>query len=87
MERTTNKMSELNELVPVTDKDSKIEVLLKNDEPVEKEVELSLLNVFANMKKSFRLYAWIILLCMAVGLLAPYSILATPRVLPTIIQR
>ena len=68
-------MSDLNELVPVTDKDSKIEVLLKNDEPVEKEVELSLLNVFANMKKSFRLYAWIILLCMAVGILAPYSIL------------
>ena len=68
-------MSDHNDLIPVPDKDSKIEVLLKNDEPVEREVELSLLNVFTNMKKSFRLYAWIILLCMAVGLLAPYSIL------------
>jgi hypothetical protein len=68
-------MSDHNDLIPVSDKDSKIEVLLKNDEPVEREVELSLLNVFTNMKKSFRLYAWIILLCMAVGLLAPYSIL------------
>lgn len=68
-------MSDHNDLIPVSDKDSKIEVLLKNDEPVEHEVELSLLNVFTNMKNSFRLYAWIILLCMTVGLFAPYSIL------------
>lgn len=68
-------MSDHNDLIPVSDKDSKIEVLLKNDEPVEREVELSLLNVFTNMKNSFCLYAWIILLCMTVGLFAPYSIL------------
>ena len=67
-------MSEKNELIPLNDKDGKIEVLLKNEEPSEREVELSLLNVFANMKKSMRLYAWIILLCLSVGLVAPYTI-------------
>ncbi len=77
-------MSEKNELIPLNDNDSKIEVLLKNDESLERDDDLNLLNIFTNMKKSFRLYSWIILLCFAIGLLAPYSILLIKDKTPSV---
>ena len=61
------------DLIPNPDQDSRIEVYLKNDEiAVPEEAELSLLNVFNNMKKSFRLYAWVMLLTFTLGLVIPY---------------
>ena len=68
-------MSDQNNLLPVPDKDGKIEVLLRNDDTYTEEAELSLFNVFVNMRKTLRLYAWIILLCLSIGLAAPYSIM------------
>lgn len=65
-------MSELKDnLIPaVKDDNSKVEVVIKHDENDRVE-ELDLLHIFVNMGKKKRIYAWLIILCMLVGLAAP----------------
>ncbi len=48
----------------------KVEVVVKQDN-YQEEAELDLVQVFVNMGKKKRIYAWIIILCMLVGFAAP----------------
>ena len=68
-------MAEKYDLVARPEKDSKVEIYLNNPEPVmmdDSEGEISLMNVFAYMKKARGFFAWITIVCMIVGVLVPY---------------
>ena len=57
-------------LVPVGDKDSRIELVV-NRPPDEGGREIDLARVFRNMKLKLRVFAWVILFCFALGLCVP----------------
>lgn len=65
-------MSDINEKIKnlKTDDDSKVQVVIKKEDR-ENLDELNLLHIFVNMKQKGRIYAWLIVLCMLVGLAAP----------------
>ncbi len=57
-------------LIPSADRDSRIQVFV-NQPQDDGALEIDLVRVFRNMKRKFRIYAWVILLCFAVGLCVP----------------
>lgn len=67
-----NNMSDLNEKLISASKDenSKVEVLIKRDESNQAE-ELDLLHIFVNMGKKRRIYAWLIIISLLIGLAVP----------------
>ena len=52
------------------EKNKKVEVVVKRDAAAEG-TELDLVRVFSNMGKKKRVYAWLVLFCMLVGLAVP----------------
>ena len=64
-------MDDLNKIISTEKKESStVEVVVKR-EPDENVTELDLVQVFVNMGKKRRIYAWIIIACLLVGLAAP----------------
>lgn len=57
-------------LIPSGDRDSRIQVVV-NQNRDDSEMEIDLVRVFRNMKLKLRVFAWVILLCLALGLCAP----------------
>ncbi len=57
-------------LIPSGDRDSRIQVVV-NQTRDDSEMEIDLVRVFHNMKLKLRVFAWVILLCLALGLCAP----------------
>ncbi len=57
-------------LIPSGDRDSRIQVVV-NQTRDDSEMEIDLVRVFHNMKLKLRIFAWVILLCLALGLCAP----------------
>lgn len=58
------------DLVLTRDRDSRIEVVV-NQPGADTVTEINLLRVFRNMKRRFRVFIWVILLCFTVGICAP----------------
>ena len=58
------------ELILPENRDSRINVVINRSE-ADDEAEINLARVFHNMKIKFRVFAWVILLCFAVGICAP----------------
>lgn len=65
-------MSEINEKISSLrqDDNSQVQVVIKREDN-EYQDELDLLHIFVNMKQKRRIYAWVIILCLVVGLTAP----------------
>lgn len=57
-------------LIPSGERDSRIQVVV-NQNRDDSEVEIDLVRVFHNMNLKLRVFAWVILLCLALGLCAP----------------
>ena len=57
-------------LIPSGDRDSRIQVVV-NQTRDDSEMEIDLARVFHNMKLKMRIFAWVILLCFALGLCVP----------------
>ena len=57
-------------LIPSPARDSQIQVVV-NQTSDDSEMEIDLVRVFHNMKLKLRIFAWVILLCFAVGLCVP----------------
>ena len=57
-------------LIPSQARDSQIQVVV-NQTHDDSELEIDLVRVFRNMKLKLRIFAWVILLCLALGLCAP----------------
>ena len=57
-------------LIPSGDRDSRIQVVV-NQTRDDSEMEIDPVRVFHNMKLKLRVFAWVILLCLALGLCAP----------------
>ena len=67
------------ELITRPDENQKVEIYLNNQntEPTDffdDEDGINFLNIFGNMKKSVRVYAWVMLLTFVAGLLVPYVV-------------
>ena len=60
-------------LIPSGDRDSRIQVVV-NQTRDDGEMEIDLARVFHNMKLKLRIFAWVILLCLALGICAPLLI-------------
>jgi hypothetical protein len=57
-------------LIPSPARDSQIQVVV-NQTHDDSEMEIDLVRVFHNMKLKLRIFAWVILLCLALGICAP----------------
>ncbi len=57
-------------LIPATDRDSRIQVVVSQPQDAGA-LEIDLVRVFRNMKRKFRIFAWVILLCFAAGICVP----------------
>ena len=57
-------------LIPSPARDSQIQVVV-NQTHDDSEMEIDLVRVFHNMKLKLRVFAWVILLCLALGICAP----------------
>ena len=64
-------MSDLDKIIPAEKKEgSTVEVIVKNEHANE-ETEIDLVRVFENMGKKRRIYAWVMIVCMLIGIAAP----------------
>lgn len=63
-------MIEINEKLPITAEPA-VNVIVKHDRPDDAAVEIDLLHIFVNMWQKKRIYAWVIILCLLVGLATP----------------
>ena len=60
------------ELITEPDKSQKVELILNHQKPSDDQGVIDLMNIFGNMKKLFRIYAWVMLLTFIAGLFVPY---------------
>ncbi len=75
------------DLILPKDRDSRIEVVV-NQPCDDGEMEIDLFRVFRNMKRKLRIFAWVILLGLAVGLCAPllmYQFTKTPLTVSSVV--
>ncbi|MBO4415591.1 MAG: hypothetical protein J5824_06375 [Lachnospiraceae bacterium] len=64
-------MSDLDKIIPGDKKEgSTVEVIVKNEHANE-ETEIDLVRVFENMGRKRRIYAWVMIVCMLIGIAAP----------------
>ena len=56
-------------LIPAVDRDSRIQVVV--NQPQDAGMEIDLVRVVRNMKRKFRVFAWVILLCFTLGICVP----------------
>lgn len=70
------------------DKDSQINVVVRNSDVQDDSITISLDRIFHNMKLKKRIYAWVLVLCLVVGICAPlllYQFTKTPYTVSSVV--